>query len=96
MKTLITFSALIALLAVGSVGFAGPAPGQPGLGSRVSELARSRTGEDSGTQPYALTGEPDRGPRSACDTEADLSRSQQRRCDPGTSVSHRRYPGGEH
>jgi hypothetical protein len=96
MKTLISFSVLIALLALGSVALAGPAPGQPGLGASVGELSRSRAQEQgSSAQPYALKGEADRGPRADCDKETSLSVRDRRRCDP-TSVSHRRYPGGVH
>lgn len=96
MKTLISLSVLVALLSLGSVTIAGPAPGQPGPGARVGELSRSRAGErGTSEQPYALTGRSDRGPREGCDGESSSIR-EQRRCDPSTSVSHRRYPGGDH
>lgn len=93
MKTLIRFSVLIAALSIGSMAVAGPGPGQPGLGERSGEIARERTHDlGSNAQPYALTG--DEGSR--CDEPTSLSISDRRRCDPRTSVSHRRQGGGTH
>jgi hypothetical protein len=56
MKTAIASATLMAALVIAPATFAGPAPGQPGPGERVADLAQRSKSEREGSA-YALTGE---------------------------------------